>query len=480
MPEESAMPEPVLIRGGTVVTEEGQRRADVLCVAGKIAAVGERLDVPAGAAMVDAGGCLVLPGGVDPHTHMRLPMMGTHVADDFLSGTAAAAAGGTTTLLDFVGPERGQSPLEALRLRLVEAAVATVDFGFHMTVSWWGAQFAAEMGPLVAERGVTSFKFFTAYKGGLMLPDEQIIEGFVRCRELGALPQIHAEHGDLVAYLQAKLLAAGDVGPSAHARSRPSQLEGEATHRVITIAEIVDVPLYVVHVSAAEAADAIGRARRRGVRVVGETLPGFLAIDDSVYQDPDFDQAAGHVMSPPFRPRGHPEALWRAVEEGTLTATGTDHCCFTREQKRLGKDRFTSIPNGVGSVEDRLHVLWHLGVNGGHLSPERFVSLTSANAARAYNLWPRKGSLQLGADADVAVLDPARTKILSARTQRQRTDFSIWEGREVRGVVVHTLSRGRHLYADGDLRAEAGSGRFLPRRPFGPVYQAGGGQGWPA
>ena len=479
MPDQSVTPQPVLVRGGTVVTEEGQRRADVLCVAGKIAVVGERLEAPAGGAVIDAGGCLVMPGGLDQHTHMRLPMMGTHVADDFLSGTAAAASGGTTTLLDFVGPERGQSPLEALRLRLGEAAIASVDYGFHMTVSWWGDRFSEEMGPLVAEHGVTSFKFFTAYKGALMLPDEDIIRGFVRCRELGALPQIHAEHGDLIAYLQAKLLRQGDVGPSAHARSRPSQLEGEATHRVITIAEIVDVPLYVVHVSAAEAAEFIGRARRRGLRVIGETLPGFLAIDDAVYQDPDFDQAAGHVMSPPFRPRGHPEALWRAVEDGALTTTGTDHCCFTREQKRQGKDRFTSIPNGVGSVEDRLHIVWHLGVNGGHLSPERFVSVTSANAARAYNLWPRKGSLQVGADADVAVLDPARTKTISARTQRQRTDFSIWEGREVRGVVVHTLAGGRHVYADGDLRAEAGSGRFLKRAPFGPAYEPAAGQRTP-
>jgi len=204
---------------------------------------------------------------------------------------------------------------------------------------------------------------------------------------------------------------------------------------------------------------------------VGETLPGFLAIDDSVYDDPDFDRAAGHVMSPPYRPKGHPEALWRAVEAGALSVTGTDHCCFTKAQKRMGLERFTLIPNGCGGVEDRLHVLWHLGVNGGRLSPERFVALTSTAAAKAFNLYPRKGSLAVGADADVVVLDPLRTKTLGARTQHQNTDFSVWEGREVKGVVVHTLSRGRHVWADGDLRVEAGWGRFLARPPFGPVYQ---------
>lgn len=459
-----------LVRGGTVVTAEGQRRADVRCRDGLIAEVGPGLAASPGAAVIEADGCYVMPGGVDPHTHMQLPMMGTVVADDFLSGTAAAAAGGTTTILDFVGPERGESPLAALATWQGWASRATVDYGLHMTVSWWGERFSAEMAPLVRDHGVSSFKFFLAYKGGLMLPDESIIEGFLRCRALGALPQVHAENGDLIAHLQARLKAEGVTGPRGHVLSRPPILEGEATLRAVTMAEVLDVPLYVVHVSAAEAVEAIGRARGRGVKVVGETLPGFLGIDASVYESPDPDFAAGHVMSPPYRPKSHQAALWRAIAEGALSTTGTDHCCFTTEQKRLGAEDFTRIPNGCGGVEDRLHVLWHLGVNGGHLTPERFVDLTSTSAARAFNLWPRKGTLQPGADADVVVLDPARTRTLSARTQRQRTDFSVWEGREVRGVVVHTLARGRHVYADGDLRAEAGSGRYLPRPPFGPAY----------
>lgn len=460
-----------LIRGGTLVTADGRRRADLLCRDGLIAAIGTGLPPPSGAQVIDAGGCFVMPGGIDPHTHMQLPMMGTVVADDFYTGTAAAAAGGTTTILDFVGPQRDQSPLQALEVWRGRAASSVIDYGFHMTVSWWGPRFSDEMERLVREHGVTSFKFFLAYKGGLMLPDEQLIAGFLRCRELGALAQVHAENGELIAYLQKKMLADGVTSPLGHVLSRPPQCEGEATVRAIAMAEVTGAALYVVHVSAAQAARAIAEARGRGVKVIGETLPGFLAIDDSVYRHADFDVAAGHVMSPPYRSREHQAVLWQAVQDGTLSTTGTDHCCFTKAQKRLGEGDFTRIPNGCGGIEERLHVLWQLGVNGGRISPEQFVALTSTNAARSFNLWPRKGALEIGGDADVIVLDPAKRRTLSAATQRQATDFSVWEGMEVQGVVVHTLSRGAHVWADGDLRAESGRGRYVPRLPFGHPYR---------
>jgi dihydropyrimidinase len=459
-----------LVRGGTVVSERGRRRADVLCGDGHILLLDDAIDAPSDVEIIDAGGCYVMPGGIDPHTHMQLPMMGTVVADDFFTGTAAAAAGGTTTILDFVGPEPGQAPLEALKIWQARAARAAIDYGFHMTVSWWSEEFSSAMATLVNDHGITSFKFFLAYKGRLMLPDHELLAGFRRCRELGAMVQVHAENGEIIAYLQQKTLAEGITSPLGHALSRPAQCEGEATLRAITMAEILDVPIYVVHVSAAEAADAIGRARQRGAKVIGETLPGFLAIDDSVYRAEDFDFAAGHVMSPPYRPKGHQEAIWRAIETGVLSTTGTDHCCFTKAQKRLGRDDYTKIPNGCGSVEDRLNVLWHLGVTSGRITPERFVALTSARAAKAFNLWPRKGSLEVGSDADLIVLDPERTRMLSAATQHQNTDFSIWEGMQVKGAVVHTLARGRHVWADGDLRADEGTGRYLPRQPFGAAY----------
>jgi dihydropyrimidinase len=460
----------ILIRGGTVVTDADQRRADVLCRDGRIATIGENLEAD-GAEVIDAGGCYVMPGGIDPHTHMQLEMMDMVVADDFFTGTAAAAAGGTTTIIDFVGPEHGQSPLEALGIWRERAAKATIDYAFHMTVSWWGEQFSAEMEPLVREYGVGSFKFFLAYKNRLMLADEELIAGFTRCRELGALPQVHAENGDLVAYLEQKALRDGITGPRGHVLSHPPQCEVEATLRAVTMAELLDVPLYVVHVSAAGAAVAIAGARARGAKIIGETLPGFLAIDDSVYADPDFDIAAGHVMSPPYRPKEYQMVLWQALQDGTLSTTGTDHCCFTRAQKRLGEHDFTRIPNGCGGVEDRMHVLWELGVNSGRLTPERYVALTSTNAAKAFNLYPRKGALEVGADADLIVLDPARSKTVSAATQHQNTDFSVWEGFVGRGAVVHTVARGRHVWADNDLRVESGAGQYLPRQPFGPPFQ---------
>ena len=270
--------EPVLIRGGTVVNADGRRRADVLCRDGRIAEIAATIAPSAGVTVIDAGGAFVMPGGIDPHTHMQLPMMGTTVADTFLTGTAAAAAGGTTTILDFVGPDPGQSPLEALTIWRERAAPATIDYGFHMTVSWWSEAFSEAMATLVREHGVTSFKFFLAYKGRLMLPDEQLIQGFCRCRDLGALVQVHAETGELVAYLQKKTLAEGITAPRGHPLSRPPLLEGEATLRAITMAETVGAPIYVVHVSAAEAAQAIRAPRARGANVVGVKHPRVLWI----------------------------------------------------------------------------------------------------------------------------------------------------------------------------------------------------------
>jgi dihydropyrimidinase len=281
---------------------------------------------------------------------------------------------------------------------------------------------------------------------------------------------VHAENGELVYLLQQEVAKMGITGPEGHPLSRPPMVEGEAANRAIAIADVLGVPIYVVHVSCIESAEAIARARARGQRVFGEVLAGHLVVDDSVYRNPDFAAAAAHVMSPPFRPKGHQEMLWRGLQAGSLHTTATDHCTFCAEQKAAGKDDFAKIPNGCGGVEERLSVLWHEGVNGGRLTPSEFVAVTSANAAKLFNIYPRKGCIVAGADADIVLWDPLATKTLSVKTQHSLGDFNIFEGRTVQGKATHTLSRGTLVWADGDLRAVRGAGQYIKRPPFAPQF----------
>lgn len=462
----------LLIRGGTVVNADREFRADVLCVDGRIAAVGTALEAPAGTPVLDAGGRYVIPGGIDPHTHMQLPFMGTVTRDDFYSGTAAALAGGTTTIIDFVIPDPKEPLIDAYRKWRGWAEKSAADYGFHVAVTWWDDSVHRDMGTLVTEEGVNSFKHFMAYKNAIMCDDETLVNSFKRALELGAMPTVHAENGELVFMLQAEMKAKGITGPEGHPLSRPPAVEAEAAQRAIAIADVLNVPIYVVHVSCAESAEAIARARARGQRVYGEVLAGHLTLDDRVYRDPRFEFAAGHVMSPPFRPPGHAQMLWRGLQSGNLHTTATDHCTFCAEQKAAGKDDFSKIPNGCGGVEERLAVLWHEGVNSGRLTPSEFVAVTSANAARLFNLYPRKGCIVAGADADLVLWDPAASKTLSVKTQHSLGDFNIFEGRTVQGVASHTVSAGKLVFADGDLRAERGAGRYLKRPPFGPQFDA--------
>ena len=462
----------VWIRGGTVVNADGERTADVLCVDGVIAAVGEGLDVPAGAEVIDAGGQYVMPGGIDPHTHMQLPFMGTVTADDFFTGTAAGLAGGTTSIIDFVIPDPKQPLMDAYRTWRGWAEKAAADYGFHVAITWWDESVRRDMGALVQDEGVNSFKHFMAYKNAIMADDETLVNSFRRALELGAMPTVHAENGELVFLLQQEMKAQGLTGPEAHPLSRPPAVEAEAAQRAIAIADVLNVPIYVVHVSCAESAEAIARARARGQRVYGEVLAGHLVIDDSVYRHPDFSVAAAHVMSPPFRAPEHQAALWRGLQAGHLHTTATDHCTFCAAQKAAGRLDFSKIPNGTGGVEERLSVIWDAGVNTGRLTPSEFVAITSANAAKLFNLYPRKGCVAVGADADLVVWDPAASKTLSVATQHSKGDFNIFEGRTVRGVPTHTLSGGRLAYVRGDLRAEPGQGRYVKRPAFGPVFDA--------
>jgi dihydropyrimidinase len=461
---------PLLIRGGTVVNADREFRADVLCEGGRITAVGTDLATPAGCETLDASGQYVIPGGIDPHTHMQLPFMGTVTRDDFFSGTAAAMAGGTTTIIDFVIPDPQEPLIDAYRKWRGWAEKSAGDYSFHVAVTWWSDSVHRDMGTLVTEEGVNSFKHFMAYKNAIMCDDETLVNSFRRALELGAMPTVHAENGELVYLLQAEMKAKGILGPEGHPLSRPPAVEAEAAQRAIAIADVLNVPIYVVHVSCAESAAAIAAARARGQRVYGEVLAGHLVLDDGVYRNPSFEYAAGHVMSPPFRPKGHGDMLWRGLQAGSLHTTATDHCTFCAEQKAAGKADFSLIPNGCGGVEERLAVLWHEGVNGGKLTPSEFVAVTSANAARLFNIYPRKGCIAPGADADMVLWDPQATQTLSVKTQHSLGDFNIFEGRTVQGKATHTLSRGTLVWADGDLRAVRGAGQYIKRPPFAPQF----------
>ena len=462
----------LLIRGGTVVTADQTYRADVATTEGRIPAIGEDLEAPAGAEVIDAGGCYVMPDGIDPHTHMELPFMGTVASEDFFSGTTAGMIGGTTMIIDFVIPGPQQDIMEAYHTWRGWAEKAASDYSFHVAITWWDDSVHEAMETLTRDFGVNSFKQFMAYKGAIMADDEILVKSFTRARELGAICTVHAENGELVAHLQQKILDQGINGPEGHPLSRPPEVEGEAANRAIRIAQALGVPLYIVHNSCIESLEAITRARNDGQRVYGEVLAGHLLVDDSVYRDPDWDVAAAHVMSPPFRARKHQAALWRGLQAGMLQTTATDHCCFCAPQKRMGHNNFTQIPNGTGGIEDRMHVLWHHGVNGGRLTINEFVGITSTNAANIFNIYPRKGSISVGADANIAIWDTERERTISKDTHHQNVDYNIFEGMTVKGINTTTISQGKVVYHDGDVRSERGVGRYIERPTFAPYFAA--------
>jgi len=457
-----------VIRGGTVVTAARSFAADVLIEGERIAGVGPNLQ---GDKVVDAAGCYVMPGGIDPHTHLEMPFMGTTTADDYDTGTKAALAGGTTMVVDFCIPNHGQKLLDAWADWDRRSATARTDYAYHMCIVSWSDAIREEMAAVVA-KGVTTFKHFMAYKGALMVDDEEMFASFKRCAELGAMPLVHAENGDVVAALQAELLASGVTGPEGHAYSRPPAVEGEAANRAVMLADQAGVPLYIVHTSSIEAHEAIRRARSLGRRVYGEPLIQHLVLDETEYLHPDWDHAARRVMSPPFRDRTNQDDLWNGLRAGSLQVVATDHCAFTTEQKRSGRGDFTKIPNGTGGLEDRMPVLWTRGVGTGRLTMNEFVAVTSTNIARILNLYPRKGAIAVGADADIVVWDPKATKTISAATQHSAIDYNVFEGIAVEGLPRTTLSRGEVACHDGKVSAEPGRGRFVPRQPFTPEASA--------
>lgn len=458
------------IKRGQVVNHDSTFAADVYIEDGIIKYVGPGSDfvVPGGVRVIDAANRLIIPGGIDPHTHMQLPFGGTVAVDDFYQGTKAAIAGGTTTIIDFVLPNKGQSLLEAYdQWRSWADSKVCCDYGLHVGITWWSKSVRDEMRTLCEERGVNSFKMFMAYKGLFQLDDSELYDAFERCKELGAVAQVHAENGSIIAKNAAKLLAAGVTGPEGHELSRSEEVEAEAVNRACIIAHQVKVPIYITRLTSKLAAETLARARLRGINVFGEALAGAIGCSLHGLKP---SQAIYYVTSPPIR--ADPEApnfLLKTLAAGHLQTTGSDNCTFNREQKELGKKDFTKIPNGVNGVEDRMSVVWERGVEGRVISPQKFVAITSTNAAKIFNLYPRKGRIAVGSDADIVIWNPDETRVISAKTHHQACDFNIFEGMKCHGIPEIVIVRGRVCVENGTVRVAEGQGQFI-ETPINPPF----------
>ncbi|XP_058978776.1 dihydropyrimidinase [Musca domestica] len=457
----------VYIKNGQVVNDDGMFKADVYIEDGIIKFVGpaSEINIPGGVRVIDATGRLIIPGGIDPHTHFQFEFGGAVSVDDFYHGTRAAVAGGTTTIIDFVMPNKGESLIDAYhKWRSWADPKVCCDYALHVGVTWWSKLVSDEMKILCQELGINSYKMFMAYKGLYQLNDSDMLDSLERIRELGALAQVHAENGDIIAKNAGKLLNAGVTGPEGHEMSRQEEVEAEAVHRACILAHQVDCPLYVVHVMGKSAGIELARARRRynNRGIYGETLAAALGTDGTHCHNNCFHHAAAHILSPPLRSDPTtPEFMMRLLANDGLQTTGSDNCTFNKEHKELGKGNFTKIPNGVNGVEDRMSVVWEKGVHAGILDPCRFVAVTSTNAAKLFNLYPQKGRIAAGSDADIVVWNPNITRTISKDTHHHNCDFNIFEGMVCHGVPEIVLVRGRVCVEDGNVRVAEGFGRFL-------------------
>ena len=457
----------VLIKGGRVVTAADSYVADVLVEGERISRIGASLDVDA-ERVIDATGKLVLPGAIDPHTHLDMPFGGTVTIDDVTSGQTAAAFGGTTCHVDFVIQTPGESFAQALATwHGKRDGKAIIDNGFHIAVTDLHDGGSLEELATLPAQGVTSYKLFMAYKGALMVDDETLFRTMQVAAETGALVMVHAENGDAIDVLVKEALAAGNTAPVYHALTRPPELEGEATNRAIQLARIAGAPLYVVHVTCKDAVDPIAKARRAGWDVWGETCTQYFFTDVTDLERPDF-AGAKFVFSPPVREKWHQDVLWDAVRTDALSAISTDHCAFLWDgQKTLGEDDFTKIPNGAPGLEDRLRMIHHFGVGGGRITLNRMVELLCTNPAKLFGLYPRKGTIAPGSDADLVIFDPERRTTIAAASQHSKSDYTLYEGTEVVGDVDTVLIRGTVVVDEGELKVEPGFGQFVARARFG-------------
>ena len=457
----------ILIRGGRVVTASDDYVADVYVDDETITAIGASLDMDADRE-IDADGKYVLPGCIDPHTHFDMPFGGTITADDFESGQTSCAFGGTTCHIDFAIQSRGKSFTEGLDEWHAKAnGKAVIDYGFHIIVSDLQEGGTLEELATLPDLGVTSYKMLMAYKNVFLVDDETLFRVMRLAQETGALAMIHGENGDVIDVLVAEAVEQGNLEPRWHAKTRPAELEGEATNRAIQIAHVAGCPLYVVHVTCEESVDTIARARAKGWPVWGETCTQYFFVDDTYLDRPDFEGAKA-VFSPPVRDKRNQPILWDAVRTDKLSAISTDHCSFRMsDQKTLGRDNFALIPNGAPGVEDRLLMIHHFGVNEGRITLNRMVELLSTNAAKLFGLYPRKGTIAPGSDADIVVFDPEKEHTISASTHHSKADYNLYEGTTVVGAPEVVLLRGNVIVENGELVAEPGSGSFVKRARFG-------------
>jgi dihydropyrimidinase len=453
-----------VITGGTVVTAAERFAADLYIRDGVIVGLGHDLDIAVDTA-IDAAGCLLLPGGVDPHVHLDFPSLTTTTADTSHSGTAAAARGGTTTIVNFAMQEFGE-PLPAALERSVRQAEgqAVVDYGFHVVVRDLGEDRVRGIDELV-DSGVSSIKLFMAYPGELMVDDATLLVAMERMAAAGGLTMVHAENGSAIDVLTSRALRAGRTSPQWHGKTRPTILEAEAVHRATVLAELVEAPTYFVHISCEEALAEVAVAKARGLPIHAETCPHYLTLDDSVYAGDAFE-VAKYVMTPPLRAPHHQDRLWHGIRRGDVDVVSTDHCPFCMVgQKDAGVEDFLKIPNGVGGVEYRLLLLFDRGVAGGRISLEQLVAITATNPAKLFGLYPAKGSLMVGADADVVIFDPNGETRLSVDSSPSLVDYSIYEGWRVAGAIRRVLSRGTVVVDDGVVADRRGHGRFVARGP---------------
>ena len=451
----------LLIKNGTIVTATDQYVGDVFIEGEKITTIGSALTMPADR-VIDATAKYVLPGGIDVHTHMDMPFGGTTSADDFESGTIAAAFGGTTTIVDFAIQYRGETLHHAFETWSKKAeGKAAIDYGFHMIITELSDQVEEEMDAMVRQ-GVSSFKLFMAYPGVFMLDDASIFRAMLRTGKNGGTICMHAENGGVIDVLVKKALAEGKTAPKYHALTRPARAEGEAAHRAIALAEIADVPVYIVHLSAAEALEQVTEARDRGLPAFAETCPQYLFLSYDNYEEPGFE-GSKYVMSPPLREKSTQDRLWRGLAFNDLQAIATDHCPFCMKEKHLGDGDFSKIPNGAPGVETRMSLVYDGGVRTGRISLNRFVELTSTSPAKIFGMFPKKGTIAPGSDADIVIFDPEKTTTLSAKTHHMKVDYNPYEGRQVTGVTETVLSRGKVIIDAGKFTGRAGAGSFLKR-----------------